>query len=165
MEFEIGNFAARICAALVENGSLQRAAIHCGITHQTARSEISDAMQAMGVSSQCGLVHRLAMDWLCESLESERAIDLLMTTFGLTWRDARVASLRATGLSRPVVADRLNLSRWSVEDSCANVFSALGVIKAPDLTRIVIDLIFASDVAERHYRLAWSGAQGCIAGS
>lgn len=146
--FGVGKFTARICTALVENGSLRRAATQCGVTHQTARSEIADAMQAMGVTSQCSLVRKMAADWLCDSLESERMIDLLRTTFRLSPRDARVASLRAMGHSRQETAERLGVSRWAVEDSSANVFLTLGVVKAPDLTRILVDLMLASAVAD-----------------
>lgn len=145
--FGLSNLTSRICVALVEEGSLRRASSRCAISHETARSEIALAMQAANVHSQSGLVRRLAEEWLCESLTGNRTAELLAATFGLTRRAARVAALRAFGLGRPQIAQALGLSRWAVEECCARVFTVLGARKAPDLTRIVVDLMAAHEAA------------------
>lgn len=148
-ELGASKLAARVCRALVENGSLRRASRSLGIAHQTASSEIKDAMRLAGVNSQSGLVHRLADRWLTEPLWSDRAIDLLQSTFGLTPRDARAGALRALGYRRHEAAAEMGVSQWAMETSCSNVFATLGVSKAPELTRILVDLLLAADLAER----------------
>lgn len=144
----LSNLAARICVGLIEQGSLRAAATACGVSYHTARSELRDAMQWTEVTSQSGLVRVLAGDWLSHPLDGERAVTLLMKTFGLRRRDAQVAALRAAGLSRPDAARRLGMSRWAMEDCSSRIYTSLGVSKAPELTRLVIDLLLASDLAE-----------------
>lgn len=151
-ELGMSNLGARICVSLVENGSLRKASEACGISYQTARSEISEAMQVTGAKNQCALIHCLADDWLPYPFDGKRAIELLMSTFDLTLREAQMAALLAQGHRRPEVARKLGVSQWSVKSGCAHVFAALGVAKAPEITRVVIDLILAADVADRHQR-------------
>jgi len=146
----MGNLAARVSQALVETGSLRRASRSLEISHLTAASEMRDALHAAGVHSQAGLIARLSGTWLSEPLYSERTIGLIMETFRLRRRDATVAALRASGLTRPEAAAELGISQWAMAESSANVFRTLGVTKAPELSRIVADLMLAADLAERH---------------
>jgi len=144
----MSGLGARVCCALVEHGSLRLASRALGISHLTAASEIRDALRAADVHSQSALIHRLAGHWLGDSLRSDRAIALLRSAFNLTLRDARAAALRAAGYTRPEAASVLGVSRWSIEESSANVFAVLGVSKAPELTRLVADLMLSADLAD-----------------
>lgn len=146
-QFGMTKLSARVCAALIETGTLRRASKACGVTYLTAQSEMADIMQAAEVGNQSALICRLAQEWRPGPLDSEEATLLLANTFGLIPRDARIAGLIAMGLAREEAGDRLGVSKWAIKSSCTRIFSILGVAKAPELTRVVIDLLLAAELA------------------
>lgn len=145
--FGMTKLSARVCAALIETGTLRRASKACGVTYLTAQSEMADIMQAAEVNNQSALICKLAETWQPVSLGGDEAALLLTSTFGLSPRDARIAGLIAAGLAREEAGERLGVSKWAIKSSCTRIFSVLGVAKAPELTRVVTDLLLAADLA------------------
>ncbi|MGN6700682.1 MAG: response regulator transcription factor, partial [Thermomicrobiales bacterium] len=59
--------------------------------------------------------------------------------FGLTAREAEVLRLLAQGLSNAAIADRLSLSRRTVEQHLRSVYDKLGVDNRAAATRVAVE--------------------------
>jgi pimeloyl-ACP methyl ester carboxylesterase/DNA-binding CsgD family transcriptional regulator len=157
--FGLNNLEAKIAVALVEQGSMKQAANQCGITYNTARKAAADAMRKMAVSSQTQLVRKLTELVTSVAPPREAAERLLVDTFGFTLRQARLALLLAEGHSRQQVARIAGLSSAVAKDNFSAIFETLGISKAPQLPRIVMEVFMLALLgdAEQAAVSGWSG--------
>lgn len=144
------NLEARVSAALVAQGSMRRAAEHCGVTYNTARKTAAEAMHKTGLANQTQLVRKLSELATAVAPPREVAERLLINTFGFSAREARLALLLAEGHNRQQTARIAGLSDAVAKDSFSSIFQILGISKAPEIPRIIMDVFMAALLGNSH---------------
>jgi pimeloyl-ACP methyl ester carboxylesterase/DNA-binding CsgD family transcriptional regulator len=134
----------RVAVALVQSGGLPEAARRCNIAYETAREAIESARRKAGVSRQPALVARITAVAGQVGEDDAEADRVLVDTFGLTPREARLAlALMRTG-SRQEAARAAGVSTAVAKKQYAKIFEALGARSASDVSRMVLDAIAAA---------------------
>lgn len=142
--FGMTNLEARVSSALVAQGSMRRAAEQCGVTYNTARKAAAEAMRKTGLSSQTHLVRRLSELATSVIPPREVAERLLIDTFGFNLREARLTLLLAEGQNRKQSAKIAGLSEAVAKDVFSRIFETLGIAKAPEIPRIIMDVFMVA---------------------
>lgn len=138
------NLEARVSAALVAHGSVRQAAVHARVTYQTARKAIAQAMGRMQVSRQTLLVRKLTELATSSAPSHDIAERLLIDIFGLKRRDVKLTLLLCEGHSRDGAAKIMGLSKAVAKDRFARIFEELGVSKAPEIPRLIMEAFAAA---------------------
>lgn len=134
----------RLLCRLAQAGTLRAAAAREGVTYETARSVLKEALGKSGHPRQPALVGAaLRLGALDEVLELE-AEGALRTVFRLTRRQGAVACLFARGCTRDEVAGQLGLSLETVKAELKVVYLALGVGNATALAAIAAQIGLAA---------------------
>lgn len=117
----------RIVDGLVLTGDLRRAARCAGVAYETARKVVKSAIAKAGVRRQGELVAA----WVSLHAVGQALVgtveEPMITLFGLTPRQARIADLVGRGLERGEAAWRLGISIHVVKAELKAVFEACGV--------------------------------------
>jgi pimeloyl-ACP methyl ester carboxylesterase/DNA-binding CsgD family transcriptional regulator len=145
--FALTALEARACAALVKAGNTRAAARLAGITYETARTVLKEAMHKVGVASQPALVS-LVMRLNSGELSAPHTGDVIGEVFGLTPRQTRVALAVADGHTRAQVAAVTALSSNVVKYELASVYDKLGVDSLAGLSRAMGEIQALSSLAE-----------------
>lgn len=128
----------RVALQAVRTGSVRTAAQRLGISYHTARESIAEAMDRAQAQRLPGLVHRL----VCLAfgvLPDANQPDLLGDAWGLSARQAAIATLIAEGLTRTEAATALGLSEAVVQRELKDVHRLLDVGTAAGLARKVAE--------------------------
>lgn len=133
--YGLSGLQTRIALATIRTGSIKDAAEDLGLSYQTAREGLSDAMKRVGARRLPGLVTRLTTLAFGVLPGSPGAADVLADTWGMTERQIAIAGLVAAGLSRDEAASRLRLSPAVVKKELDCVYSLLQVASAAGLAR------------------------------
>lgn len=134
----------RLICRLAQTGTLREAARLDGITYETARTALKQALASSGHARQPALIGAaLRLGALDEPLEldSEAA---LRAAFGLSSRQAGIARQVALGLTREEVARQRGLSPETVKAELKAVYTALGVGNATALAAIAAQIGIAA---------------------
>ena len=127
---------SRLVTALVLKGDLRSAARVVGISYETARTTIGDAIQRVGAKRQTELV-RLVLRLAGGDLrEPDTVTRVFADLFGLTLRQAQLARIIASGATRAEAARLLGLSQHAVKTDLKHVHVTCGATSALDLTRL-----------------------------
>jgi pimeloyl-ACP methyl ester carboxylesterase/DNA-binding CsgD family transcriptional regulator len=137
--FGLNGIEAKVVAALVDTGKLPEAAAQAQVSYSTARDAISSALKRTGARRQADLVGKLLALSAGSWRRSNDSATILIDAFGLTLRQANIASRLADGLTRSQTAKALGLSNAIVKDDLTKIFAALHVSTATDLARIVTE--------------------------
>ena len=127
---------SRLVIALVLKGDLRVAARSVGISYETARTTIGDAIQRSGAKRQTELV-RLVLRLAGGDLrEPDTVARVFADLFGLTLRQAQIARIIASGATRAEAARVLGVSQHAVKTDLKHVHVTCGATSALDLTRL-----------------------------
>ncbi|MDZ4690274.1 alpha/beta fold hydrolase [Terricaulis sp.] len=138
---------SRICVALVQCGTLPDAARRCDIAYETAREAIESARRKAGVARQAALVARLTSIAAQVGDDDAEATRVLVDTFALSPREAKLAVyLMRTG-SRQDAARAANVSAAVAKKTFTRIFEALGAKSASDVSSTVLEAIAAALLA------------------
>ncbi len=152
--FGLSGLQTRVAMATIRTGAIKSAAAQLGISYDTARETLSEAMRRVGVDRLPALVASLA-SLAFGVLPGRRSGDLLEDIWGLSPRQAALASLIAEGLSRDVAAQRLGISRATAKKELDRIYGSLGVSSAAALARAVIEAqALSCTVAATHGQVA-----------
>ncbi len=152
--FGLSGLQTRVAMAAIRTGAIKSAAAQLGISYDTARETLSDAMRRIGVDRLPALVASLA-SLAFGVLPGHRSGDLLEDIWGLSPRQAALASLIAEGLSRDAAAQRLGISRATAKKELDRIYDSLGVSTAAALARAVIEAqALSCTVAATHGQVA-----------
>ncbi len=136
----------RVSAGLIQRGDARGAAEAAGVSYETARAALKDAMRKAGVNRQSAFVST------CMQIESGEApttevAPVMQDLFAITPRQAEVALLIARGASRAEAAAALRLSENIVKSELKAVFTACLVDSVAGLCRVVGQLSALSALA------------------
>lgn len=130
--FGLTALQTRVCLAVLATGNLKASAERCGISYATARQTAASAMARMGVRKLPELVTELAR-LAYGVLPASSADAVLVDLWGLTLRQATLASLIAQGLTREQAAKTLAISLSVSKKEIDAVYECLGVSTAAEL--------------------------------
>ncbi|WP_371876802.1 alpha/beta fold hydrolase [Sphingomonas sp. DG1-23] len=136
--FGLTGLQTRVAMATIRCGTIKQAAAQLDIAYDTARETLSEAMRRVGVDRLPALVASLA-SLAFGVLPEGYAAGLLEDIWGLSSRQAALASLIAEGLSRDAAAQRLGVSRATAKKELDRIYDCLGVSSAAALARAVIE--------------------------
>ncbi|MEZ5958970.1 MAG: alpha/beta hydrolase [Hyphomonadaceae bacterium] len=132
----LSGLEARVVAGLIEFGDARAAAQAAGVSYETARAALKDAMRKAGVRRQSAIVS------VCMQIESGEAPEaalapVLRDLFALTPRQAEVALEIARGATRAEAAQVLGLSESVIKSELKSVFASCLVDSGAALGRVV----------------------------
>ncbi len=134
----------RLLCRLAQTGVLREAARREGVTYETARTLLKDALAKSGHPRQPALVAAaLKLGALDEPLELDSDA-AMREVFGLSPRQCAIARLFALGRTREEVAGQLSLSVETVKAELKVLYQALGVGNATALAVIVAQIGLAA---------------------
>ena len=132
--FGLTGLQARLCSAIIATGDIRSAAGQCAVSYATAREAVSAAMERMGVRKLPQLVTEIAR-LAYGVLPAASGEALLTDLWGLSLRQATLASLVAGGLTRQAAASALGVSAAVAKKELEAVYQALSVRTAGQLAR------------------------------
>lgn len=136
--FGLTGLQTRVAMATIRCGTIKQAAAHLGISYDTARESLSEAMRRAGVDRLPALVASLA-SLAFGVLPQSGGAPLLEDIWGLSPRQVALASLIAEGLSREAAARRLGISAAAAKKELDRIYACLGVSSAAGLARMVVE--------------------------
>ncbi|MFZ4607459.1 MAG: alpha/beta fold hydrolase [Caulobacter sp.] len=128
----------RVALETIRVGNIREAARLQGVSYQTAREALAEAMKRARVRRLPALVSRLsslAFGLLPASDSNDRLGDI----WGLTRRQASIASLVAEGSSRAEAAKALGLSEAVIKKELDQIYPLLGVNTGAGLARKLVE--------------------------
>ncbi|MBC7520954.1 MAG: hypothetical protein H7268_07680 [Sandarakinorhabdus sp.] len=131
---------SRLAAALARRGDLKEAAAATGVSYETARKLVSNAMRKVGAARQTDLVRRILSAAAGDVRTPEGSTRLFADLFGLSMRQAALAQAVAHGATRDAAAAAIGASSQSAKAELKIVFQACGVANAVDLARIAAEV-------------------------
>jgi pimeloyl-ACP methyl ester carboxylesterase/DNA-binding CsgD family transcriptional regulator len=139
---------ARLAEALLATANLRRAAELAGLSYESARQALKAALRKTGAARQPALIALLSQKAASFRLDRDQAQAVLMDALGLRARDARLALLVSDGLTRGEAAKTAHISESVAKDAFERIFTQLGVSSAAELSRVVLEALAGSLVAE-----------------
>ncbi|MBB4841294.1 pimeloyl-ACP methyl ester carboxylesterase/DNA-binding NarL/FixJ family response regulator [Sphingomonas kyeonggiensis] len=136
--FGLTGLQTRVAIATICCGTIKQAAAQLGISYDTARESLSEAMRRAGVERLPALVTSLA-SLAFGVLPQSPGVPLLEDIWGLSSRQAALAGLIAEGLPREVAARRLGMSAAAAKKELDRIYAGLGVSSAAALARTVVE--------------------------
>lgn len=137
--FGLTGMQTRVAMSTLKGGSIRDAASHLGISYQTAREAMADAMKRIGVSRLPALVSKLASLSFGVLPEDTADASLLYDLWGISPRQSSLAALVVSGLSRSEASKLLGLSEAVAKKELDHLYTALGVSSAASLARIMVE--------------------------
>ena len=128
----------RVALATIRTGSIRAAAARLAITYGAARDALSEALARTGATRLPGLVSRLT-SVAFGVLPTTNSADVLGDLWGLSARQAEIASLVADGLSRAEAAAALGLSEAVVKKELDRVYLILQAGSGAALARKLVE--------------------------
>ncbi len=146
--YGLGPQEARLASALALTGELRGAAAQTGIAYETARKLVQSSMRKVGVVRQTELVRRVLAAAAGDLRGPESLVPLMAELFGLTLRQARLATAVAHGAQREDAAAALGISVHAAKTDLKTVFLACGVSSAVDLARVAAEVEALAGLAQ-----------------
>ncbi|WP_310473927.1 alpha/beta hydrolase [Sandarakinorhabdus sp.] len=138
--FNLTDLERRIVAAVVRTGSARDAAQQIGVTYGTARDALADAARKMRQPNMPAMVHTIVAAAFGIFPDQTDSAELLSDMLQLTKRQAQIALLVATGLSREETARAIGASAAVVKKELAVLFAHLGLSSAAELARLIVEV-------------------------
>ena len=138
--FGLTDLERRVVSAVVRTGSARRGAETAGLAYATVRETLGRAAKRMGVRNLPAIVHAVvaAAFGVLPAEGDSRAI--LTDMLPLTERQATIAALVTTGMSRDDIARATGVSAAVIKKELEVVFQTLGVASAAALSRLIAEV-------------------------
>lgn len=146
--FDMTSLEAKTTAALVRFGNLRLAADSLGITYNTARSTIKDALKKTNCRKQAQLIAKISQITSPANITHVSATNMLVDVFSLSPREAKLALLLTEGRTRSEAAKLIGISDAVAKDAFENIFATLNVSSANEIGRILFEALAASLLTE-----------------
>lgn len=136
--YGLSTLQTRVTRETVRHGQVRAAALSLGISFHTAREALAEAMRRVGTSKVAGLIATIT-SIMFGVLPSHDDADILADVWGLTKRQAAVAGLISSGLTRAEAARALEISEAVVKKELDWIYLQLNVGNAGALARKVVE--------------------------
>lgn len=137
--FGLTDLQTRVAMALVRTGDVRGAGRLAGVTYETARKTVADAMRRAGAARLSGLIERLVRLSFGVWPVGRGGEAVLTDVWGLTPRQAALALRVAEGMTRAEAARAAGVSEAVTKKDLDVVFDTLGVGTAAALARAVTE--------------------------
>lgn len=128
---------SRVIVSLARHGDLERGAAENGIAYSTAREALAAAMERTSTKRRSAMIDRIVTLSFGVLPEGRQGHDLLRDTWGLSARQAALATAVAQGASREEAACSVGVSAATAKKELANIFISLGVSNATELSALI----------------------------
>lgn len=139
LAYGLNGLQTRVALETVRTGAIKRAAENLGLSYQTAREALSEAMKRVGARRLPGLVTRLTTLAFGVFPGHGATGSVLADVWGLTERQIAVAGMLAEGASRERAAELLGVSLAVVKKELDAAFSLLQVNSGAALARKLVE--------------------------
>jgi pimeloyl-ACP methyl ester carboxylesterase/DNA-binding CsgD family transcriptional regulator len=136
--YGLSGLQTRVALATLATGQARTAAEQLGISYETAREALAEAMARLGVNRLPAMVSRLSAQAF-GILPPEEFAAGLVADWGLTPRQTSIAALVAEGFSRSEAARALGVSAAVVKKELDQVYLLLQVGSAAALARKLVE--------------------------
>lgn len=137
--FGLTDLQTRVAMALVRTGDVRGAGRLAGVTYETARKTVADAMRRVGAARLSGLIERLVRLSFGVWPVGRGGEAVLTDVWGLTPRQAALALRVSEGMTRAEAARAAGVSEAVTKKDLDVVFDTLGVGTAAGLARAVTE--------------------------
>lgn len=139
LAYGLTGLQTRVALETIRTGSIKAAAGSLGVSYQTAREALAEAMKRVGAERLPGLVTRLTT--LAFGIFPGRAstAEVLADVWGLTERQIVIAGMLAEGASRSQVAQLLGVSLAVVKKELDTAYFLLQVGSSAALARKLVE--------------------------
>jgi pimeloyl-ACP methyl ester carboxylesterase/DNA-binding NarL/FixJ family response regulator len=139
LAYGLSGLQTRVALETIRLGAIKDAAESLGLSYQTARDTLSEAMKRVGAERLPGLVTRLTTLAFGIFPGRTTTADVLADVWGLTERQIAVAGMVAEGASREQAAELLGVSFALVKKELDAAYSLLHVNSAAALARKIVE--------------------------
>ncbi len=137
--FGLTDLQTRVAMAVVRTGDLRGAARIAGVTYETARKTVAEAMRRVGAPRLSGLIERLVRLSFGVWPVGRGGAAVLTQVWGLTPRQAALALRVSEGMTRAEAARAAGVSEAVTKKDLEVAFETLGVGTAAGLARVVTE--------------------------
>lgn len=137
--FGLTDLQTRVATGLVRTGDARGAGRVAGVTYETARKTLADAMRRVGAARLSGLIERLVRLSFGVWPVGRGGEAVLTDVWGLTPRQAILALRVSEGLTRAEAARAAGVSEAVTKKDLDVVFATLGVSTSAALARVVTE--------------------------
>lgn len=137
--FGLTDLQTRVAMALVRTGDVRGAGRLAGVTYETARKTVAEAMRRAGAPRLSGLIERLVRLSFGVWPVGRGGEAVLTDVWGLTPRQATLALRISEGMTRAEAARAAGISEAVTKKEMDVIFDALGVGTAAALARVVTE--------------------------
>jgi DNA-binding CsgD family transcriptional regulator len=138
--FGLPSLEGRVVAAIVRTGSSQEAAAELGLAYATVRAALSQAARRMRQPNMPAVVSTVVAAAFGIFPDDTNGAALLADILQLTPRQAQIALLVASGVSRDKAAHAAGVSPAVVKKELELVFASLGLSSAAELSRLIVEV-------------------------
>ncbi|MFN3856213.1 MAG: alpha/beta fold hydrolase [Caulobacter sp.] len=158
--FGLTELQTRVSRALIETGNARDAAARAGVSYETARTVIGEAMRRVGAPKTTAFIERLVRLSFGVWPEGREGADILRDTWGLSPRQAALALRLAEGQTRAEAARASGMSDATAKKELEIIYLALGVRTAAALAARVAGAQALSLLTEATLGEAQTGGAG-----
>lgn len=137
--YGLNGLQTRVALETIRTGAIKTAAENLGLSYQTARTALAEAMKRVGAQRLPGLVTRLTTLAFGVFPGHGAAGGVLADVWGLTERQIAIAGMLAEGVTRNQAAELLGVSPALVKKELDAAFSLLQVSSGAELARKLVE--------------------------
>ncbi len=138
--FGLSDLECRVVAAVVRTGSSREAAGQLGLAYATVRAALSQAARRMRQPNMPAVVRTVVAAAFGIFPDDANGSALLAGLLQLTPRQAQIALLVATGVTRDDAANAVGASPAVVKKELELIFTNLGLSSAAELSRLIVEV-------------------------
>jgi pimeloyl-ACP methyl ester carboxylesterase/FixJ family two-component response regulator len=138
--FGLPNLEGRVVAAVVRTGNSREAAAELGLAYATVRAALSQAARRMRQPNMPAVVSTVVAAAFGILPDDANGPALLADILQLTPRQAQIALLVASGVSRDNTAHAVGVSAAVVKKELDLIFASLGLASAAELSRLIVEV-------------------------
>lgn len=139
LAYGLTGLQTRVALEMIRAGGIKEAAENLGLSYQTAREALAEAMRRVGAQRLPELVTRLATLAFGVFPGQPSTGDILADVWGLSERQIVISGMLAEGASRPQIAQLLGVSLALVKKELDAAYSLLQVNSSAALARKLVE--------------------------
>ncbi|MBA4010470.1 MAG: hypothetical protein C0481_01265 [Phenylobacterium sp.] len=137
--YGLNGLQTRVALETIRAGAIKAAAENLGLSYQTAREALAEAMRRVGAQRLPGLVTRLTTLAFGVFPGQGAASGVLADVWGLSERQIAIAGMLAEGATREEAAELMGVSLALVKKELDAAFSLLQVTSGAELARKLVE--------------------------
>lgn len=130
----------RVVAGVTRFGNLRVAAAQLGLSYTTVRETMASATKRMNLPNTPAVVRTVVAAGFGIMPSDIDAPMLLVDSLGISERQARIALLIASGVSRDATASAIGTTKAVIKKELEALFSNFGIATAVELSRLITEI-------------------------